>query len=78
MTGEGYCGDGSPDRADALVWALSELMVKAQAPVAVFGTYGSGRIILSDPPARSRFQDGLITDPTDPLFGGNASTMFRF
>jgi hypothetical protein len=27
MTSEGYVGDGSPDRADALVWALSELMV---------------------------------------------------
>jgi phage terminase large subunit-like protein len=26
MTSEGYVGDGSPDRADALVWALSELM----------------------------------------------------
>jgi phage terminase large subunit-like protein len=27
MTGNGYSGDGSPDRCDALVWALSELMV---------------------------------------------------
>ena len=27
MTSEGYVGDGSPDRADALVWALGELMV---------------------------------------------------
>jgi phage terminase large subunit-like protein len=25
MTGAGYVGEGSPDRADALVWALSEL-----------------------------------------------------
>lgn len=25
MTGAGYVGDGSPDRADALVWALTEL-----------------------------------------------------
>lgn len=25
MTADGYLGDGSPDRADALVWALSEL-----------------------------------------------------
>jgi phage terminase large subunit-like protein len=23
----GYIGDGSPDRADALVWALTELML---------------------------------------------------
>jgi phage terminase large subunit-like protein len=26
MTGAGYVGEGSPDRADALVWALTELM----------------------------------------------------
>ncbi|MBR1238178.1 DNA-packaging protein [Bradyrhizobium sp. AUGA SZCCT0182] len=47
MTGDGYGGDGSPDRADALVWALSELMVKPPVPVAQFGifrlaTYGLG------------------------------------
>jgi phage terminase large subunit-like protein len=27
MTPEGYVGEGSPDRADALVWALTELML---------------------------------------------------
>jgi len=27
FTTEGYVGEGSPDRADALVWALSELMI---------------------------------------------------
>lgn len=27
MTGYGYVGEGSPDRADALVWALTELML---------------------------------------------------
>ncbi|MGD0190214.1 MAG: hypothetical protein ABSD74_05700 [Rhizomicrobium sp.] len=27
FTTEAYAGDGSPDRADALVWALTELMV---------------------------------------------------
>lgn len=27
MTGDGYVGDGSPDRADAMVWALTELML---------------------------------------------------
>jgi phage terminase large subunit-like protein len=27
MTSAGFMGDGSPDRADALVWALSELMI---------------------------------------------------
>jgi phage terminase large subunit-like protein len=27
MASEGFMGDGSPDRVDALVWALSELLV---------------------------------------------------
>jgi phage terminase large subunit-like protein len=42
MTGAGYSGDGSPDRADALVWALTELMGEVEAPMPVFGSYGSG------------------------------------
>jgi len=41
MTSEGFVGDGSPDRADALVWALTELMTQPVAPQAVFGVYGS-------------------------------------
>ena len=28
MTRRGYVGDGSPDRVDALVWALHELMIE--------------------------------------------------
>jgi hypothetical protein len=36
MTSEGYVGDGSPDRADALVWALTELMVShMQRPLTI-------------------------------------------
>lgn len=35
---EGYVGEGSPDRADALVWALTELMLEDQANVAMFLT----------------------------------------
>ena len=27
LTSDGYLGDGSPDRADALVWAITELML---------------------------------------------------
>jgi phage terminase large subunit-like protein len=27
MTGDGFLGEGSPDRVDALVWALTELML---------------------------------------------------
>jgi phage terminase large subunit-like protein len=30
MTPSGYVGEGSPDRADALVWALTELMLEGQ------------------------------------------------
>ncbi|MEO9818818.1 MAG: terminase family protein [Paracoccaceae bacterium] len=30
MTRHGYAGQGSPDRVDALVWALHELMIKPQ------------------------------------------------
>lgn len=30
FTPSGYIGDGSPDRADALVWAFTELMLSAQ------------------------------------------------
>ena len=32
MTPSGYVGDGSPDRADALVWALTELMLDGHTP----------------------------------------------
>jgi phage terminase large subunit-like protein len=59
MTSAGYLGDGSPDRADALVWALSELMLNAQTPVACFGTYSAS----ARPFAvqhRSKF-DGVVT-----------------
>src|SRR5256885_2066118 len=28
FTTEGYLGDGSPDRADAMIWALTELMLR--------------------------------------------------
>ena len=30
MTSDGFMGDGSPDRVDALVWALSDLMLGFQ------------------------------------------------
>lgn len=30
MTSDGYVGDGSPDRADAAIWALTELMIGHQ------------------------------------------------
>ena len=40
MTSTGFVGDGSPDRADALVWALTELMVSAQRPKLVWDRLG--------------------------------------
>ena len=36
MTTQGYQGDGSPDRVDALVWGLSELMVEKPRPQLVW------------------------------------------
>lgn len=50
MTSEGYVGDGSPDRCDALVWALTELMVTGPIPM-VFGP----PIVISRP------RDGAFT-----------------
>ncbi len=35
MTTNGFLGDGSPDRADALVWALSELLIDAKGPMRI-------------------------------------------
>lgn len=35
MSPEGYVGDGSPDRADALVWGLTELMISTQTPIII-------------------------------------------
>lgn len=32
MTSDGYLNDGSPDRADALVWAITELMLNERKP----------------------------------------------
>jgi len=38
FTASGYLGDGSPDRADALVWAITELMLGEQQTVAMLLT----------------------------------------
>ncbi len=35
MTPDGYVGEGSPDRVDALVWALTELMLGGPGPLIV-------------------------------------------
>ena len=39
FTADGYVGDRSPDRADALVWALSELMLGSAEPTIHLGAY---------------------------------------
>lgn len=36
FTASGFIGEGSPDRADALVWALTELMLEQTPQVAMF------------------------------------------
>ncbi|WP_404415515.1 DNA-packaging protein [Brevundimonas vesicularis] len=43
MTSEGFMGDASPDRVDALVWALTELMVTGKGPATVIkqSTFGA-------------------------------------
>lgn len=38
FTASGYLGDGSPDRADALVWAMTELMLGEETSVAMLLT----------------------------------------
>jgi phage terminase large subunit-like protein len=40
MTATGFMGDGSPDRADALVWALTELMVLPARPQFIWSSIG--------------------------------------
>lgn len=59
MTGNGYAGDGSPDRADALVWALAELMGQPVTPQAVFGVYGS---YVAPATTRSSFDGPTLID----------------
>jgi phage terminase large subunit-like protein len=67
MTGDGYSGDGSPDRCDALVWALSELMTAPQRGRSFVGHYSLGGFIhfTNDTPRKSHFPD----DPNNPLAG---------
>jgi phage terminase large subunit-like protein len=67
MTGDGYSGDGSPDRCDALVWALSELMTAAPQGRTLVGyySYGSAIRFTNDTPKKLHFPD----DPNDPLAG---------
>jgi hypothetical protein len=69
MTGNGYAGDGSPDRLDAAVWALTELMgapepriigyarmeaLKATAPRAGVNDAATFSVVLKAPPNASR------------------------
>lgn len=43
MTSNGYVGDGSPDRVDALVWALSELFNACAAEVPIVMPFSASR-----------------------------------
>jgi phage terminase large subunit-like protein len=43
MTLNGYVGEGSPDRVDALDWCLSDLMLTAQRPTFIFDGVGPRR-----------------------------------
>jgi predicted phage terminase large subunit-like protein len=44
FTTEGYAGEGSPDRADALVWALTELMEAAPTGQEGWREYARGKL----------------------------------
>lgn len=43
MTSDGFIGEGSPDRADAMVWAITELMLNKAAPTPQVGSYSTRR-----------------------------------
>ena len=66
MTGDGYAGDGSPDRVDALVWALSELMTRASPGRVVFGRYGQvpDAVYYSSQTRESLFPEGEEIKPS--------------
>ena len=53
-------GDLSPDRLDALVWAVSELAVDGQPPLALVNT---NTVTRADDPDRSWFRDILLRHP---------------
>jgi len=44
LTADGFTGGGSPDRADAMVWALTELVVRAPALPRVRGLGGANSL----------------------------------
>lgn len=46
FTANGYVGDGSPDRADALIWALTELMLGEQEYDLKRLLFGDGPVVL--------------------------------
>jgi hypothetical protein len=67
MTGAGFAGSGSPDRVDAAVHALTDLMCQPHRPTAQYGVWGSPTPLK---PAKSKF-DG----PTTITYAhGNIST----
>ena len=74
MTSDGYVGGGSPDRVDALVWALSELMVSnVEAPQPRFGYYGSGGITM----LHQNSQGDWVRDPLADFRGdGGAGSVY--
>jgi len=67
---------GKDDLANAAAGALVYLTSARHRPAQSFvTTYTRGPV---EPPRPTKFQDGLITDPNDPCFGGNATAIFRF
>ena len=68
---------GKDDLANAAAGALVFLASARYQPAKSYiGTWGPFSTNVN--PKKSSFEDGLITDPNDPCFGGNAVSMFRF
>jgi phage terminase large subunit-like protein len=70
MTGSGYAGDGSPDRLDALVWALTELFGETDIVAEWIGAFNP------DPPAR--LQPPAPSAPTEIKIWDTVSNKFIY
>lgn len=80
FTSSGYAGDGSPDRADAVVWAISELMV---TPEPVFYNYimvGLGGILGGrepEPDPETNYQEAKAAAARGELRGAALTWFLR-
>jgi phage terminase large subunit-like protein len=81
LTGDGYLGDGSPDRADALVWALTELMVAPEEEIRCQILWG-GQILgygddQSEPDVETNWREMQEAASRGELRGAQLALYFR-